>query len=223
MDVDVDMVVQYNNTRQLLRFCRLCQCRGASTKKITGLTNGNEILVEVRTTNNQGESTSWSSQVSGKLGASAAPSKPSLTTGDGQITRWWHTHATSRHVTYTGHKRLVSDSDGPMPDIHFGHGEVGSVGCGHRSAHTHRRGGDQAVRLVQCHASFCELLPPPSGPPAFGDTQRSCSQRAHQATRCMLLPGFETPPYLLDRYRRHPWLHSRAPQTAQTSSRRPAS
>ena len=83
----------------------------STTTTISGLTNGNDILVEVQATSNQGTS-SWSSQETGKPGAPAAPSAPSLTAGDGQISVSWSAPA-NRGSDITGYEvGYCNDTDG---------------------------------------------------------------------------------------------------------------
>ena len=55
-----------------------------TTKTITGLTNGREYIIEVRTLSSNGSTSVWSSQATAKPGAPSAPGAPRLQVG-GQI------------------------------------------------------------------------------------------------------------------------------------------
>ena len=70
------------------------------TKTVTGLTNGDNYDLEIATTSSNGGNSDWSSAGSAWPGGPNAPSTPTATAGDGQITVTW-TAAVKNHSDIT--------------------------------------------------------------------------------------------------------------------------
>ena len=105
----------------------------------------------------------------------------------------------------------------------FTHGKVVDVGRRERRTDARRRGGNQAVSLVQGNAPHGMRAPPGAGPHSLGCSQRRNTQSVEKPSCRELFAGTKPTPDLLDRDRACPWFRAHASQSGDTERSRPAS
>lgn len=86
-----------------------------------------------------------------------------------------------------------------MLDVDLLHREVADVRCREAGTDAHRSSGDQAVGLVERHASPGKVPPPPAGPRTLCDSEWRQPQTSEQPVRSALLVRTQAPVDLLDR------------------------
>lgn len=113
-----------------------------------------------------------------------------------------------------------SPTDGPMFHRYLPHGKIVDVGGRNRGANPLRCGRDQAIRLVQSHATFSELPAPSTRLDGLRDTKRRQAQPIEQTTGSSRFALSQTSPNLLDRYRADPRINAPPTQTGYPRCRR---
>ena len=111
----------------------------------------------------------------------------------------------------------------PVLHVDFTHGKVVDVGRRERRTDAGRRGGNQAVSLMQCDIPHGMRATPGAGPHSLGCSQRRKTQSVEKPSCRHLFAGTTPTPDLLDRDRACPWLRTHAAQSGDPEHSRPAS
>ena len=114
----------------------------------------------------------------------------------------------------------LSPTDRPVLHQYLTHWKIIDVGRRNRGANPLRCGCDQAIRLVQCHATFSELAAPGTRLNGLRHTKRRQTQPIEQTTGGSHFALSQTSPNLLDRHRANPRIDAAATQTGYPRCRR---
>ena len=120
---------------------------------------------------------------------------------------------------YTVDAIVALPADWPVLDAKFGHREVIHVGSGERGSYADRRGGDQAVGLMERDAARRMIASPGSREHPFGGAEWGDAKPSEQSVGDWFFVWSQAPPDFLDRDRTAPWFVAASAQLRDTLSR----